>query len=49
MAILRLVGKLAEVIASLVAANGDEAKETEALMRGQEEIKAELDRRAFGR
>ncbi len=48
MGVLKLIAKLAGVIADLIAADGDAAKEEEAIMRGAEEMKAELDRRKFG-
>jgi hypothetical protein len=48
MPVLDLIAKFADVIVRLVAANGDAAKEEEALMLAAEHAKAELDRRKFG-
>ena len=45
---VNLIVILAGLIADAVKAHGDPAKEEEVLMRAQEEIKAELDRRKFG-
>ncbi len=48
MGILKFIASLAGVIADLIAADGDAAKEDEAIMRAAEMSKAELDRRKFG-
>jgi hypothetical protein len=45
---LVLIGKLVELIATLIKASGDATKEEEALMQLQELAKEELDRRKFG-
>ncbi len=45
---IALIGQLVGIIADLIAADGDAAKEEEALMRAAEVAKAELDRRKFG-
>ncbi len=42
-----LIGKVLEVVQDIIDANGDRLKEEEALMKGQETLKAELDRRKF--
>jgi hypothetical protein len=45
---LALIGKLVDLLAQLIAADGDAAKEEEALMRLAELTKAELDWRQYG-
>lgn len=47
MGVLAIIAQLGAVIVDLVNANGDAAKEQEALMRAAEATKAELDRRKF--
>ncbi|HZM26942.1 MAG TPA: hypothetical protein VFB89_06275 [Gemmatimonadales bacterium] len=48
MGVLTLVMRLLEVVSALLKANGDHVAEEEAMMIGQEVLKAELDRRKFG-
>jgi hypothetical protein len=48
MEIVTLVANILAALTKLLAANGDKAKEEEALMDAQEVLKAELDRRKFG-
>jgi hypothetical protein len=44
----RIVFELLQVVGDLLKGAGDSAAEEEALMRAQESLKAELDRRKFG-